>query len=166
MPAMDAAFALSDADLLAACRVDAFRSHGPGGQHANRTESAVRLTHLASGVTVQAQDHRERARNQADALRRLRLRLALALRGVARPEWLERHRRGRRLELGPRAADYPLVVAVALDALERCAGDLALAAAELSLSSSQLAKLLTGDKEVHTAANALRARHGQGVIHA
>ncbi len=130
--AMDArppAYALVAAELLAACAVETFRSHGPGGQHANKTESAVRVTHRASGVTAQCQDHRERARNQAEALRRLRLRLALHERGASRPEWLAEQRRGTRIALGPGSDSYPLVVAVLLDALVAAAGALAQAAA-------------------------------------
>jgi protein subunit release factor B len=161
---MDPAYALADAALLAQCEVACFRSHGPGGQHANRTESAVRLVHRPSGVTSQCQDHRQRGRNQQDALRRLRVRLAAALRGQARGEWLDPYRRGRQLGLGARAEDFPLAVAVALDALEAAAGSLAEAARATGLSSSQFAKLLCADKEVHQAANQLRERFAQGPI--
>src|SRR3954471_2701891 len=143
---MDAPYALSDAALLALCRIDSFRAGGPGGQHTNRTDSAVRITHLGSGVVTQSQDHRDRGRNQAEALHRLRLRLALALRGTAQAAWLEPYRRGRQLRGGAKAQDSHVVVAAALDALERQAGDLAPEAAELAVSSSQLAKLLTADK--------------------
>ena len=163
---MDAPYALTDAGLLAQCRIDTFRAGGPGGQHTNRTESAVRITHLASSVVTQSQDHRDRARNQADALRRLRLRLALTIRGVSQPTWLETYRRGRQLVLGANAQHYHLVVAVALDALDRHSGILSEAAAELAVSSSQFTKLLTADKEVHAAANTVRAQHGQGTIRA
>lgn len=162
---MTAPFLLPDAALLAACRVESFRSHGPGGQHANRTDSAVRLTHLASGTVVQCQDHRQRGRNQDDALRRLRLRLACTLRDQGRQEWLAPWLRGGRFLLGPAAEAFPAVVAVALDALARQAGNLAAAAAELGCSASQLAKLLYADKEVRAAADALRAAHGLGHIH-
>jgi hypothetical protein len=105
-------------------------------------------------------------RNQVDALHRLRLRLASTQRGIAEVAWLEKHRRGRQVKLGAHAQDYHLVVAVVLDALDRHAGVVSTAAEELAVSSSQVAKLLTADKEVHTAANALRARHGQGALHA
>jgi protein subunit release factor B len=163
---MPAPYALPDAALLAACRVETFRAGGPGGQHLNRTESAVRLTHDASGTVVQVQDHRERLRNQDEALRHLRLRLALSVRGQSQRAWLDRHRQGRQLKLGAQAQEYHLVVAVVFDALDAHQGSLAAAAGDLGVSSSQLARLLTADKEVHSAANALRARHGQGAIHA
>ena len=62
----------SDEDLLGECRVETFRSGGPGGQHQNRTESGVRLVHLPTGVRVVARDERSQHRNRALALRRLR----------------------------------------------------------------------------------------------
>ncbi len=158
------AYALSESDLLAGCRIDTYRSKGPGGQHANRTESAVRITHCATGEVSQCQDHRERARNQRDALSRLRLRLALQLRGVAQASWLEPYRRGRQLAIGAHGASYHLVVAVVLDALAAASGSLAGCGAALGISASQIAKLLGADKEVLQAANALRAGHGLGTI--
>jgi hypothetical protein len=163
---MPAPYALSDSELLAQCRIDTFRAGGAGGQHVNKTDSAVRLTHLASGTTAQSQNERDRLRNQTDALRHLRLRMALTMRGLAEVGWLDRYRQGRQLRLGPRAQDYHLVVATVLDVLERHVGGLSTTAQELNISASQIAKLLTADKEVHAATNALRARHGLGGIHA
>ena len=65
----------SDEELLAECRVETFRAGGPGGQHQNRTESAVRLIHLPTDVRVTAREERSQHRNRAIALRRLRDRL-------------------------------------------------------------------------------------------
>jgi len=65
----------SDEDLLHECEVDTFRSSGPGGQHVNKTESAVRLTHLPSGVVVTSREERSQYRNKAVALRKLRERV-------------------------------------------------------------------------------------------
>lgn len=65
-----------DDDLLRECEVDTFRSSGPGGQHVNKTESAVRLTHLPSGVVVTAREERSQHKNKAIALRRLREKIA------------------------------------------------------------------------------------------
>jgi len=65
----------SDEDLLRECDVDTFRSSGPGGQHVNKTESAVRLTHLPSGVVVTSQQERSQHRNKALCVQKLRERI-------------------------------------------------------------------------------------------
>jgi peptide chain release factor 2 len=62
----------SDEDLLRECEVETFRSSGPGGQHVNKTESAVRLRHLPSGVVVSSQQQRSQHRNKALCLQKLR----------------------------------------------------------------------------------------------
>jgi len=66
----------SDDDLLRECEVETFRSSGPGGQHVNKTESAVRLTHVPSGVVVTSRQERSQHRNKALCLQRLRKRVA------------------------------------------------------------------------------------------
>ena len=62
----------SDEDLLRECEVETFHSSGPGGQHVNKTESAVRLRHSPSGVVVTSQQERSQHLNKALCLQRLR----------------------------------------------------------------------------------------------
>jgi protein subunit release factor B len=66
----------SDEELLAECDVDTFRSSGAGGQHVNKTESAVRLRHRPSGIAVTSQQERSQHRNKAICLEKLRRKIA------------------------------------------------------------------------------------------
>lgn len=152
-------------ELLRDCRIEMRRRGGPGGQHRNKVETAVLLTHEPSGVSAEANERRSQAQNRTVAVRRLRLRLALSVRGEREhapgpsPRWLARCRDGR-IVVSAEHEDYPALLAEALDRLAESAYDVGPAAERLGCTASQLLKLLRREPEAFLHLNAARERQG------
>ncbi len=156
---------LDDSSLLAQCEVDTYRGSGPGGQKRNKTESAVRVRHLPTGIIVIAEESRSQAENRGRALQRMRKALALRLRepveGEGVPEAVRAciDKRGR-LSVGQRDRRYLPAAAVVLDLLAASSGSVSTVAERLGLSTSNVSAFLTGDEELLAQANRMRAELG------
>jgi hypothetical protein len=151
-------------DLLRECDETRTRRSGPGGQHRNKTETAVILRHRATGISAEASERRSQAENRMVALKRLRLTLALEHRTPANPAgpsqlWRSRTR-GRQLVIGPDHDDFPAMIAEALDHLHCAEFDMPTVAGSLGVSTTQLVRLFKRAPAAWTALGRLRATLG------
>lgn len=150
--------------LLAECDVQHTRRGGPGGQHRNKVETAVVITHRPSGTIGQGSETRSQDTNRQAAVQRLRVNLALHVRtaiadGPPSPLWQARAG-GRKMIVSAAHADFPALLAEALDTLAACDGRLGDAAARLAVSASQLTKLLKTEPRALAQLNATRRTLG------
>ena len=137
--------ALDPADLLEQVAESRTKRSGPGGQHRNKTETAVVLIHKPTGISAEGSERRSQSENRAVALQRLRLKLAIEHRTPADsrgPTDLWRSRtRGRQLVISTSHDDYPAILAEALDTLQATSFETPRAAEKLGVSSTQLVRL-------------------------
>ena len=164
MPRADHLLASDDA-LIAQCEVDRYRASGPGGQHRNKTESAVRLRHKPSGISAIGEDSRSQAENKHHAVRRLRSAIAL---GVREPVSLDGYAPSPRLAavvaggtapLGARTrltGEYWAAIGERLDLLVAGELEIGATAQRLGITTGALSKLLLHDDQVARAVNDLR----------
>ncbi len=158
---------LTDAQLLAQCEVDTYRASGPGGQKRNKTSSAVRIRHPASGLMVIAEESRSQHENKAKALKRLRQAFFLRLReehAAADFEFRISKLPQGWLHLGRKDPRYWPVVGLVLDLLQAVEARVSEAAAGLEISTGNLIDFLQSDDKVWEQANQLRARFGHGPL--
>ncbi|VTS06549.1 peptide chain release factor family protein [Tuwongella immobilis] len=164
---------LTDEQLLAQCDVDTYRASGPGGQHRNKTSSAVRLRHRASGLVVIAEESRSQHENRHQAIKRLRRAFFLEIRTpippelrneqsvTAIPEYAEVRPTDGKLHISTRNAKFWPVAGIVLDVLEACQARVSDAAACLGISTGNLIDFLQSEEHVWQQANECRKRFGQ-----
>ncbi|XP_078435142.1 class I peptide chain release factor [Wolffia australiana] len=165
---------LSDEELMGQCEMDTFKSSGPGGQHRNKRESAVRLSHLPTGIIAQAVEDRSQHKNRASALARLRELLALKVRreidldGYEPPPELMQILPAKSTirdpnagpQIGPNNPKFAAGVQALLDLIYAVEGSVLDAAKKLGLSTGALSRLLLSDDSLRMAVNELRAAKG------
>lgn len=168
MPRADYLLVGDDA-LIAQCEVDRYRASGPGGQHRNKTESAVRLRHKLSGVSAIGEDSRSQSENKLHAVRRLRSAIALEVREPVQLEGFVPSRRlaamiaGGTAPLGAKTkltGEYWAGIAELLDLLVAGSLEIATTAQRLGITTGALSKHLLHDDQVARVVNDLRRARG------
>jgi hypothetical protein len=148
---------LSDEQLLADCRVEAFRGPGPGGQKRNKTSSAIRLTHKPTGLSAISTESRSQQRNRQTALARLRHKMALLVREVVN---LAEFPEPEILDVSQRAFGYPAAMGKILDLLDHVGWSVSDAAKILGVSTGQLVGFLRADGALFAEMNRQRKDKG------
>ena len=160
-----AALLASDDALISQCEVDRYRASGPGGQHRNKTESAVRLRHRLLDVSAIGEDSRSQAENKVHAVRRLRAAIALQVREpVGAPSGrLKALVAGGTAPLGAKTrltGEYWAGIAELLDVLVAGGMEIGATAQKLGITTGALSKLLLHDDAVARVVNDLRRAKG------
>jgi protein subunit release factor B len=157
---------LDETALLSDCQLTSTRRSGPGGQHRNKVETAIILTHVPTGTSAEANERRSREANRHQALTRLRLRLAVEIRTPAtKPTalWRSRATKGR-ISVSAEHTDFPALLAEAVNQLASCDFDHRAAAERLGVSATQLAHLLKKYPPAFALLNDERARRGMRLL--
>ena len=153
--------------LLTDCDIQRTRGSGPGGQHRNKVESAIVITHRPTGIIGQASERRSQHDNRRQAIDRLRIGLAVGYRVPVESTaiyktsalWQSRVRSGR-ISVSANHHDFPAMLAESLDVLSACHNDAVNAGQVLNCTASQLIKLVKKESSALEMVNRHRIRIG------
>ncbi|XP_010529711.1 PREDICTED: uncharacterized protein LOC104806483 [Tarenaya hassleriana] len=165
---------ISDDQLMKQCKMETFRVSGPGGQHRNKRDSAVRLKHLPTGIVSQAVEDRSQHKNRASALTRLRTLLAVKVRNKVDldtysppPELLQilPPKSTIRLstsgpQIGPNNPKFVPGMQALIDLISANGGSISDSARLLGLSTGALSRLILSHDSLRMAINDIRAAKG------
>ncbi|QEG39449.1 peptide chain release factor family protein [Roseimaritima ulvae] len=151
-------------DFLRDCQLTMTRRGGPGGQHRNKTSTAVVLLHQPTGVLGEGSESRSQAANRANAVARLRTTLAVVVRcrpgegplGEQDAALREKHR-GRNVWVSERNEQRPAVLSLILDDAWTAEGELPVVAQRWQTTASQLLKVLRSHPPALDYLNRMRA---------
>ena len=152
---------LSLEQLLRDCDIQRGRRSGPGGQHRNKVETAIVVTHRPTGVRAEATERRSQEQNRRVALLRLRIKLALEVRSQFqigdKPSdlWQSRCTHGR-ISVNAAHDDFPALLAETLDVLTVHEMNMKSAGEFLGCTTSQLVKFLKLDSRALELVNECR----------
>ncbi|QDZ17630.1 class I peptide chain release factor [Chloropicon primus] len=163
--------ALDDEQLWQQCQMETFRASGPGGQHRNKVESAVRVKHTPTDIVASATEKRSQHENRREAVKRLRSKIALKVRrktdldleeGFQVPAELAAilPTRKKSMRYGQKHREYPRGVQVLMDLLVANNLSLADTARCLNLSTGALSRLITADNDLLSEINQQRQSLG------
>ncbi|KAK9690885.1 hypothetical protein RND81_09G161000 [Saponaria officinalis] len=165
---------LTDEELMNECEMGTFKTSGPGGQHRNKRETAVRLKHIPTGIIAQASEDRSQHKNRASALTRLRALIALKVR---RPVDLDAYSPPKLLlqilpakstvrgsdcgsQIKPNNPKFAEGMRALLDLIYAVGGSVADASKYLGISTGALSRIILSDDNLRLAVNELRASKG------
>lgn len=170
--------ALTEIDLLKQCTVVSLKGTGPGGQHRNKVETGIRIIHEPTDIRAEAFEERSQSANKANALKRLRLKLALALRSdleipivegdsdasrstfQVSPELAAILPAAKQRQLGPNHDDFPKGLAELLDVMCKVGWSPSSAGKLIGCSTSQVVKIIAHENACLALVNAERSKIG------